>query len=407
MRGLVADCFDAAMTLQRKILIAGVALVLAGVLAVVFHPHAKQTAAAAGGPALAWEYFSDHDAISELAIGADGTVYAGSAAALIALNPDGAERWKSPANSPRIPVIGRDGSIYAASSWGIIFGFSSDGAMNWKPGYGLIGFSVPPAMGDGVLYYVNTTGDIYAFPPHGTEPSWSLSTIRPGMMHASFSLPGTAKVDGSMRAPAVVQNNGMIVVPRSHWLHEFSPEGHQAWILELTPGHLGPAALSKDGTIYMGDDEHRLYAVDRSGEKAWEFQLDGNVIGSPVVDADGIIYFDTPRVIYALKPDGSLKWQTQTNHDCRTGPTLAADGTLYIGANDGMNALNSDGSTKWWFRMKMPESAPTIGADGTIYSSCGLFWVCAVKDSGSPLMQSSWPKWQHDPANTGRASTIF
>ncbi len=396
------------MTTQRKFLIAGLAALLIGALLVVFRPRAEEPPTAAGGPAELWEYFSDHNSIGGLAIGPDGTIYAGSAAAVIALNPDGTQRWKSPANSPRLPVIGHDGSIYAASSWGIIFGFSSDGAMNWKPGYGLIGFSVPPAVGDGgTLYYVNTVGDIYAWQPYATAPSWSLSTIRPGMINPSYILPGTDRADGSMRSAAVVQNNGMIVVPRSHWLHEFSSEGHQAWILELTSGHLGPAALGKDGTIYVGDDQSAVFAVDRSGEKIWEFRADLNIYGSPVVDADGTIYFNTPRVIYALKPDGSLKWQSQTIHDCRTGPTLAADGTLYIGATDGMNAFNSDGTEKWWFHMKSVEGEPAIGPDGTIYAACGYFWVCAVKDSGSPLMQSPWPKWQHDPANTGRATTIF
>jgi len=396
------------MTTQRKLLIAGLAALLIGALVVVFRPHAIETPAAAGGPSEVWEYFSDHNAIGGLAIGPDGTIYAGSAAAVIALNPDGTQRWKSPANSPRLPVIGHDGSIYAASSRGIIFGFSGDGAMNWKPGYGLIGFSVPPAVGDGgTLYYVNAIGDIYAWQPQATAPTWSLSTIRPGIINESYILPGTGRDDNSMRSAAVIQNNGMIVVPRSHWLHEFSSEGHQAWILELTSGHLGPAALGKDGTIYVGDDQTVVFAVDRSGEKIWEFRADLNIYGSPVVDAEGTIYFNTPRVIYALKPDGSLKWQAQTIHDCRTGPTLAADGTLYIGATDGMNAFNSNGTEKWWFHMKSVEGDPTIGPDGTIYAACGIFWLCAVKDSGSPLMQSPWPKWQHDPANTGRASTIF
>ena len=396
------------MTLHRKLLIAGLAALLTGTLFVVFRPRANQPSAAAGGPAELWEYFSDQNAIGGLAIAPDGSLYAGSAGAVIALNPDGTERWKSPANSPREIVIGRDGNVYASSSWGIIFGFSSDGAMNWKPGYGLIGFSVPPAVGDGgTLYFVNTVGDIYAFQPHATAPTWSLSTVRPGITNESYILPGTGRDDHSMRSAAVIQNNGMIVVPRSHWLHEFSSEGHQAWILELTSGHLGPAALGKDGTIYVADDEQTLFAVDRSGEKLWDFKLDANIIDSPVVDADGTIYFDTPRVIYALKPDGSIKWQAQTIHDCRTSPALAADGTLYIGATDGMNAFNSDGTTKWWFRMKSIEGEPTIGPDGTIYAACGYFWVCAVKDSGSPLMQSPWPKWQHDPANTGRATTIF
>ena len=396
------------MTPQRKLLIAGLAALLIGALFVIFRPRAKEAPSAAGGPSILWEYFSDHNSIGGLAIGPDGTIYAGSQSALVALNPDGTERWKSPANSPRDIVVGHDGNVYAASSWGIIFGFSSDGAMSWHPGYGLIGFSVPPAVGDGgTLYFVNTVGDIYAWQPHGTAPTWSLSTIRPGITNETNILPGTGREDKSMRSAPVIQNNGMIVVPRSHWLHEFSSEGHQAWILELTSGHLGAAALGKDGTIYVADDEGALFAVDRSGEKIWEFQPDSSVVGSPVVDADGTIYFDTSRVIYALNRDGSLKWQTQTTHDCRSGPTLAADGTFYIGAADGMNAFNSDGTAKWWFRMKMPEGAPTIGSDGTIYTACGFFWVCAVKDSASPLMQSPWPKWQHDPANTGRASTIF
>ncbi len=397
------------MTLSRKFLIGGAAALLVGALILALRPHAKaEGAAASGGPSVIWEYFSDHSAIGDLAIGADGTIYAGSQAAVLALNPDGSLRWKSPANSARLPVIGHDGSIFAASSWGIIFGFSTDGAMNWKPGYGLIGFSVPPAIGEGgTLYYVNTVGDIYAFSPHGSAPIWSLSTIRPNMMNPSYILPGNDRADGSMRAPAVVENNGMIVVPRSHWLHEFSSEGHQAWILELTSGHLGDAALGKNGTIYLGDDEQKVFAVDRSGEKMWEFAADSNILGSPVVDVDGNINFNTSRVVYALKPDGSLKWQTQTIHNCRTGPTLAADGTIYIGAEDGMNAFNSDGSEKWWLRMKMISEPLAIGSDGTIYSECGFFWVCAVKDGGSPLMQSSWPKWQHDVGNSGNVSTVF
>jgi outer membrane protein assembly factor BamB len=397
------------VTLQTKLIIAGIAALLVGLLVVAFRPHGKsQVAAAGGGPTELWEYFSDHSAIGGIALGSDGTIYAGSRAAVLALSPDGTLLWKAAANSPLFPVVGRDGSIYASSANGLIFGFSSAGAMTWNPRYGLIGFSAPPAAGDGgTLYFINTTGDIYAWQPQASAPTWSLSTVRPGMVNPSYILPGTGRADGSMRGAAVIQNSGMIVVPRSHWLHEFSSEGHQAWALELTAGHLGAAALGKDGTIYVGDDEHNVYAVDRSGEKLWGFEADTNIEGPPVVDTEGTIYFDTPRVIYALKPDGSIKWQAQTVHNFHTGATLAADGTIYIGTEDGMEAFNSDGTEKWWFHMKMVEGSPTIGADGTIYVSCGFFWVCAVKDSGSPLMQSPWPKGQHDPANSGRAATIF
>lgn len=395
------------MSPQRKLLIAGAAALLAGVLTVIFWPRTKQQAAA-NGPTLLWEYFSDHNAIGSLALAPDGTIYVGSQAAVMALNPDGTLKWKSPANHAMQIVIGSDGNIYASSFYGILFGFSSTGQMIWQPGYGLIGFSAPPAVGDGgMLYYVNTVGDIYAFPPKGKEPAWSLSTVREGIANPSYILPGTGNANGGMRAPAVVENNGMIVVPRSHWLHEFSEEGHQAWVVEATAASLGPAALGRDGTIYLGNGLRALLAIDRSGEQKWSYDLDSDLNGAPVIDADGNIYVASPRIVYAFTPGGALKWQAKSNHDFRTAPILAADGTIYIGDEDGMSAYNSDGTEKWWFRMKMIETPLTIGADGTIYAECGFFWVCAVKDSGSPLMQSPWPKWQHDPANTGRVTTVF
>ena len=67
------------MTLQLKLLIGGVVALLIGALVWGLRPRARASAlAAAGGPSEIWEYFSDHSAIGEIALGADGTIYAGS-----------------------------------------------------------------------------------------------------------------------------------------------------------------------------------------------------------------------------------------------------------------------------------------------------------------------------------------
>ena len=60
--------------------------------------------------------------------------------------------------------------------------------------------------------------------------------------------------------------------------------------------------------------------------------------------------------------------------------------------------------TRWLTQIQsadlLANSAPSIAPDGTIYFSCGYSWLCAVEDSGSPLMQSAWPKQFHDLANS-------
>jgi hypothetical protein len=303
-------------------------------------------------------------------------------------------------------VISEDGTIYLGLRWGIPFGVSKDGQLVWQPGYGLIGFSGPPALGSGTtLYFLNTTGDIWAFQPKlSNQSTWSLETFREGVLGRSTVLPGTARVgEAPVNGAPVIARDGSILLPRQNFLDSISSSGSLQWNLEISPDWLGEAALADDGTIYVGGGSN-LYAVDNSGSMKWRF--DGNgVIGSPVIDSEGVVYFADWKAVYALNPDGSLKWRSFPTSAPRftTAPTLAADGTLYVGGEFALIAMHSDGTIKWNLRVYSPTSSPTIGPDGTIYFACGYFWLCAVEDSGSPLMRSAWPKQFHDLANTSNS----
>jgi len=357
-----------------------------------------------------WKYKSESGGIISVALGPDGTVYAGTNNVVHALSPDGNVKWKASVPGMQHLSIGSDGTIYATSSHGLIYGLGSDGKIVWDPRVGLIGFDAPAAVGaGGLMLYANTVSDLYAFnPQRSTTAVWSQSTFREGAVSENVSLPGRARV-GQMpsKNSPVIWRDETILLARQHWLHYFDPYGTPGWFDELTPGTLGQAALDDDGVAYVPDDLHTIYAVTHQGNLKWKYAADGGVLGSPVVGVDGTIYIATSGTIHAISPDGSAKWKVKMGQSCMTSPVLAADGTMYIGGDIGLFALNSDGSEKWYMRTGTVSQSPTISPDGSIYFPCGYMWVCAAKDAGSPLAKSPWPKIYHDAANTSRILTPF
>lgn len=372
----------------------------------------SSTSAKAAGPHLKWQYKSSALALSHPALGADGTIYIGSNRALQAVSPDGKLLWETSLNGAGTPVIADEGTIYLGSPHGFVFGVNKEGKLLWRPGYGLIGFGAPPALGaDSALFYLNSVGDIYAFQPKRSgEKFWSLDTFREGSLEASTILPGSADPGGMLpRAAPLLTASNSVLLPRQNFLDSVSTSGSLEWDLELTSGHLGQAALAADGTIYVGDDQSVFYAVSPSGSRKWQFDAGGSVVGSPVIDSEGIIYFVDGLAVFALNPDGSLKWRYAPTQrmNLLTGPALAADGTIYVGGEFALFALKPDGSLRWNLRVFSPTSSPTIAPDGTIYFACGYSALCAVEDSGSPLMHSAWPKQFHDSANSSNPLHSF
>jgi hypothetical protein len=93
---------------------------------------------------------------------------------------------------------------------------------------------------------------------------------------------------------------------------------------------------------------------------------------SPTIGQDGTIYAGWSK-LYAVNPDGSVKWIYNTGGCIQGGtPCNSLDGTIYFGTIveiiDGyLIALNPNGTEQWRAYIGACESAPAIGADGTIY----------------------------------------
>jgi outer membrane protein assembly factor BamB len=114
-----------------------------------------------------------------------------------------------------------------------------------------------------------------------------------------------------------------------------------------------PAVAPDGGTIYVGSDDHYLYAIDAAdGSLKWKFDTEGKVISSPVVDSDGKVYVGSDGKaghgrVYAFnpadrlnQPNGSTlntsnEWLFYTPNNIDSSPAIGADGTVYIGDEQG------------------------------------------------------------------------
>jgi outer membrane protein assembly factor BamB len=271
------------------------------------------------------------------AIGGDGTIYLPVGTVLIAINPDGTQKWKTPLNilpASTTPAIGPDGSIYVH-------------------GNGLEGNTV-------------AIEKLKAISPGGVI-QWTFEFNNGAGIF-------TSEVESS---PAIAPDGTIYVGSMDTNLYALNPNGTIKWThpASLTSISSSPA-LSPDGnTVYFVNDITRLYAISSSGVFQWSFQLSDDYMGtvndqSPSVGTDGTIYVGSPDDhLYAINPDGTIKWRFLTGDTIRSTPALAANGTIYLGS-DYLYALNPNGTLKWRFpssSILFSSASPIIGANGTIY----------------------------------------
>ena len=66
-----------------------------------------------------------------------------------------------------------------------------------------------------------------------------------------------------------------------------------------------------------------------------------------------------------------MKW-IFANKQVNSAPAIGADGTIYFGSIDfNLHAVNPDGTLKWRFATDYYVGSPAIGADGTVYFASG------------------------------------
>ena len=368
-----------------------------------------------------WSYVTSGSiGASSPAIGADGTVYIGSADDyLYALNPDdGSLKWRYQTGSDIVssPTIGADGTIYIGSYDSHLHAIDSDiGSIQWIYLTADWVASSPAISNDGTVYIGSSDSHLYAIAPPSDDSQsgvllWTYQTAN----EIFYSSPAIG-ADGTVYIGSRDGNLYAIAPP-----DDDSQSGKLRWRYQ-TAGEIDSSpAIGADGTVYVGSDDDSLYAItppsddSQIGILKWRFQTTGDIFASPAIGADGTIYIGSAdNHLYALNPDdGSVQWSYQTDGGIFSSPAVGSDGTVYIGNSDdyiyAIAAPDDDsqsGILQWRLRTgNAVGSSPAIGANGTVYVGSNDNQVYAISSSSAGLADSAWPKFGRDDQNTANAN---
>jgi outer membrane protein assembly factor BamB len=169
-------------------------------------------------------------------------------------------------------------------------------------------------------------------------------------------------------SPGIGADGTIYVGSNDHNLYALNPDGTQKWAFATGNWVTSSPAIGADGAIYVGSNDHGVYALNPDGTRKWVFVTGGEVHSSPAIGTDGTIYVGSyDHKLYAVNPDGTQKWAFATGGVVYSSPAIGADGTIYMASGDGnLYAINRDGTQKWAL-VGAAGNSPAIGADGTIY----------------------------------------
>jgi outer membrane protein assembly factor BamB len=197
---------------------------------------------------------------------------------------------------------------------------------------------------------------------------------------------------GAVRSsPAIAADGTVYVGSDDHYLYAFDPNGTLKWRYPTEDAVRSSPAIAADGTVYVGSDDHYLYALDPNGTLKWHYQFGDVVCASPAIAADGTVYACArDSCLLAINPDGSLKWRCPTGMPAGSSifyssPAIATDGTVYVGCTDHyLYAIDPNGGLKWRFQTESAIfSSPAVGSDGTVYVGSFDRYLYAVNPDAS------------------------
>ena len=394
--------------MPKSVLIVGSLLIAAVVVAYFFRPGASGTRAPGAASTKIepkWTYETHEQISAALALADNGTIYAaGQIGYLYALNPDGTLAWKFRTGPVQdSPVLGPDGAIYVTTTAGSVFAINANGTQRWKGTIDkVVNYNQSGGAIDRISYYTPGRHGLTAVSLDSGEKRWE--TAIPFAQNGS---------------PAILQN-GVIFYPGHGRLNSIDTAGDPQWsfpnlsaeAIDRNGGWPPPGdayfnsgiALGPDGTIYGATGNARFVALGQDQKMKWEFKTHYNNHAAPVVATDGTVYCGGgDGILYAFDLMGNKKWELTMQGALDASPVLAEDGTIYAVATE-FAAISPDGKKLWSFRTNSAvTSSPTIAPDGTVYFATYPGVIMAVPGTGGGLMPSTWPKYQHDPHNSGSA----
>ena len=325
-----------------------------------FRANAAQTGASAIHPSKTggskWDFKTGKGIFSSPVVGADGTIYFGSAdRTFYALNADGTLKWKIDTGEiiDSSGLLDDEGHIYFGSGDGklraadaqtgaIVWTMQADDPAKLNIGSFINWFEGNVAIGPkGTLYVPNDDFLVYAVNRETGAPDW---TYR--MPDQTWALPA---VDAKTGTIYMANNNLLPVLGKNTF--SVTPDGKTTNWAMVSLGTVAASPMMVNDLIVVGGFDGYLHAYAQSdGTERWSMATRDHIYASPALQPNGtIVQPSCDGTIYGVSAiDGAIKWTYDTNTPMRSSPAIDADGNVYVGGGDGrLYVLNADGTLRF------------------------------------------------------------
>jgi outer membrane protein assembly factor BamB len=321
-----------------------------------------------------WSFPTGKGIFSSPVVGADGTVYVGSAdRTFYAVGHDGTQKWSLLTGEiiDSAGLLDDRGNVYFGSGDGNLRALdAASGNLVWMTP------ADPPAMNsalinwfegnvalapDGRLWAGNDNFDLYGF-----DRTSGAIVSRERVPDQTWSLPAFDHGD------FFVGNNNLVDFEGSN-LFAFHDDGSPLWDLFTGTGTVAASPLvTPDGAVVVGGFDGYVRAYEKqTGALRWEFGARDHLYASPARLPDGtIVQASTDGSVYALDPkSGTLRWEFDGTDPIRSSPSVDGDGNIYYGGGDGrLWVLGADGKARWSVQLIAEDrndlnSSPALGRD--------------------------------------------
>ncbi len=297
-----------------------------------------------------WSFQTAKGIFSSPIVGADETVYIGSADRKFrAIDRTGKVAWEVETgeiidssglldDAGHIYFGSGDGKLYARDAatgkelwtWTADAAKDTGGIINWFEGNVAIG-------PDGSLFVPNDNFRVYAIDRLTGQPKWH-------EQHAdqTWSLPAVDVTNGIL-----VHGNNQLLPALGDNLFALHLDGSAAWSTSA-PGSIAASPLvTASGLVVVGGFDGYVHGYDaKTGAQKWSFATRDHVYASAAELSDGTLVIPScDGTIYALDPtDGHARWAFDTLDPIRSSPAVDADDRTYVGAGDGrLYVIDKDG----------------------------------------------------------------
>jgi outer membrane protein assembly factor BamB len=171
-----------------------------------------------------------------------------------------------------------------------------------------------------------------------------------------------------------------------------------------TRGPVWSSPVVLDGVVYVGSDDHHLYALDaKSGAEIWQFASDGAVRSAPAIAAGQVFFTSFDGSLYALNAKtGKLNWQVdmqagspvvRQNYDDFSSSPLVTGGSVYAGSLNpqaGFYAVDEKSGQVQWKYTAAPEDVvrgPAAYAAGRVYFGAGANLIALDAKTGQEVFR--------------------